>query len=558
MQRRGGSEQAAKGQRASRPKARKAPIASVSAVDLEEQLDRRTRELDEALQQQTATSEVLSIIRRSPADAQPVFDAIVQSAARLCGAIFGAVYLCDDDRLRIAATKNNTPEAARQLHEVQQLKRPERSNLGGRAILDRAIVHVPDVLEDPEYSRELALAGGWRAVLAVPLLRDGNPVGALTVAKAEPRPFSDRQIQLLNTFADQALVAIENVRLFEAEQQRARELSEALEQQTATSEVLKVISSSPSELESVFETMLANATRICEAAFGSLLLVEGDMLRRVALHNAPPTFAEFHNRSPIIDPQKIPDLKRLVGTKQAVHIADAAAENPDGPISKYAGARTLLVVPMLKENDLIGAIGIYRQEVRPFTAKQIELVQNFAAQAVIAIENARLLNELRQRTGDLSEALEQQTATSEVLKVISSSPGELEPVFQVVLENATRICEAKFGVLYRCENGAFYAAAMLNAPQAFVEFYRQRGSFTPPAGTPLDRLLNTADTIYTVDDASEPNPGAPARFGGARSLVTVPMRKENKLVGAIIIYRQEVRPFTEGLSGGSFRSHAQG
>src|SRR5215475_14532500 len=282
MQRRGQSGQSVKGRRTLRPKARKAPTAAVPTDDLQEQLNRRTRELDEALQQQTATSEVLSIIRRSPADAQPVFDAIVQSAARLCGANIGAVYLYENDRLRIAATNNLTPEATSQLHEIQQLKRPERSHLAGRAILDRALIHVPDVLKDPEYSRELALAGKWRAVLAIPLLSDGKPVGTLSVAKAEPTPFSDRQIQLLKTFADQAVIAIGNVRLFEAEQARTRELSESLEQQTATSEVLKVISSSPGELKPVFEAMLANATRICEAKFGVLFRSEGDAVRCVA------------------------------------------------------------------------------------------------------------------------------------------------------------------------------------------------------------------------------------------------------------------------------------
>src|SRR6516165_5710627 len=218
-------------------------VRGSSAVGHETEIARLARERDELLEQQTATSEVLSIIRRSPADAQPVFDAIVQSAARLCGAIFSAVYLYEGDRLHIAATNNFSPEATRKALELREQKRPDRSHLGSRAILDRAIVHVHDVYEDPEYSREWALVGGWRAVLAVPLLRDGQPVGAVTVAKAEPRPFSDRQVQLLNTFADQALIAIDNVRLFEAEQQRTRELTESLEQQTATSEVLQVISS---------------------------------------------------------------------------------------------------------------------------------------------------------------------------------------------------------------------------------------------------------------------------------------------------------------------------
>src|SRR5262245_20102793 len=269
MRRRYGTgEEPAKAQR--RKTARKSRIArkathprSSSAAREETKLARLARERDEALEQQTATSEVLRIIRRSPADAQPVFDAIVQSAARLCGAIFSAVYLYEDDHVHIvAATNNFSPEAARRAVELREQKRPDRSHLGGRAILDRAIVHVPDVLNDPEYSREWTLAGGWRAVLAVPLLRDGKPVGAVTVAKAEPKPFSDRQVQLLNSFADQALIAIENVRLFEAEQQRTRELSESLQQQTATSDVLQVISSSPGDLDPVFQTILANATHI--------------------------------------------------------------------------------------------------------------------------------------------------------------------------------------------------------------------------------------------------------------------------------------------------------
>jgi len=299
MQRRSGSGQPTKVRRGE-PKARKAPTARASTADLQDQLDRRTRELEEALQYQTATSEVLSIIRRSPADAQPVFDAIVQSAVRLCGAIFGVVYLYDGDRVRIAATNNFTPAATNQMLELQQLKRPERTHLGGRAILDCKVTHVHDVLADPEYSRELALAGGWRAVLSVPLLHDGKPVGALSVAKAEAMQFSDRQIQLLNTFADQALIAIENVRLFGAEQARTRELSEALEQQTATSEVLKAISSSPGELEPVFDAMLANATRICEATFGNLFLREGPIFRAVAVHNKK-SYNDYLRRNSLVD-----------------------------------------------------------------------------------------------------------------------------------------------------------------------------------------------------------------------------------------------------------------
>src|SRR6516165_8510463 len=311
----------ARGRKAKAPNAVRHSSSSASGQETE--VVRLRRELSEALEQQAATSEVLSVIRRSPADAQPVFDSIVQSAARLCGATFSVVYLYDGDRLRIAATKNFTPEAKNLSHALQQFRRPERSQLGGRAILDRKLVHVSDVLADPEYSRELALVGGWRAVLAVPLLHEGEPVGAISIAKPEPKPFSQQQIQLLNTFANQAVIAIENVRLFEAEQQRTRELSESLEQQTATSDVLQVISSSPGELEPVFNALLANAVRLCEAEFGHLLLFEGGAFRAVAVQ-AEERYNDFLRRNPVIDLRENPGvpLDRIADTKQVVHVAD--------------------------------------------------------------------------------------------------------------------------------------------------------------------------------------------------------------------------------------------
>src|SRR3974390_3328610 len=379
MQRRSGSGQPTKVRRGE-PKARQAPTARASTADLQDQLDRRTRELEEALQYQTATSEVLSIIRRSPADAQPVFDAIVQSAVRLCGAIFGVLYLYDGDRVRIAATKNFTPAPTSQVLELQQLKRPERTHLAGRAILDCKVIHVHDVLADPEYSRELALAGGWRAVLAVPLLREGKPVGALSAAKAEPVPFSDRQIQLLNTFADQALIAIENVRLFGAEQVRTRELSEALEQQTATSEVLKVISSSLNDLKPVFDAMLENATRICEAKFGILTLSEGDAFRAVAVHNKK-SYNDYLRRNSLVDLRANPGvpLDRVARSKQVVHIPDLRTDQSYlgrnaffVPLVEIVGARTFVSVPMLKHDDLVGPINLYRREVSRFKDKEIK------------------------------------------------------------------------------------------------------------------------------------------------------------------------------------------
>jgi len=345
------------------------------------------KELAEARRQQAATSEILRVIASSPADAQPVFDTIARSAANLCDGIVGAVLTFDGELIHSAALHNYTPEALATTRRLYPM-RPGRQQLSGRAILSRAIVHLPDVLSDPEYAPEVALAGGWRAGLAVPMIRNATVIGVIIVARAQAGP-SQEHIELLKTFADQAVIAIENVRLFEAEQQRTRELSEALEQQTATAAVLGAISSSGGELQPVFDVMLENATRICEAKFGNLFVFEGDSFRAVAIHGATPAYAEQRRQQPLFSVRELREdlaLVRLARTKKVIHTADLTTERAyieRDPrmvaLVELAGARTFLAVPMLKENELMGAISIYRQEVRPFTDKQIEVIKSFAA-----------------------------------------------------------------------------------------------------------------------------------------------------------------------------------
>ena len=507
---------------------------------------RLLNELRESLQQQTATSEVLGIISSSPGELEPVFDAMLANATKLCNASYGTLWLHEGHgQMRAAALHGHLPEWG-----VGTEFRPSPAQPSARAMHSRKPVQLDDLMEDQSYIGGDALAvtavqAGVRSVISVPMVKDDVAVGAMTIYRREVRPFTEKQVELVTNFAAQAVIAIENTRLLNELRQRTDDLTESLEQQTATSEVLSVISSSPGELEPVFNAMLENATRICEAKFGTLYLVEGNSFRTVATHNMPPTYAEFQQQRGAFQAAPGTPLGRVMETKQVFHTADTAAEAAPGRAAALGGVRSLVDVPMLKDDVLVGVIAIYRTEVRPFTDKQIALVQNFAAQAVIAIENTRLLNELRQRTDDLTESLEQQTATSEVLKVVSSSPGNLEAVFQAMLENAIRICEAKFGTLLRFDGNAFHLAAGAGLPSKLAEFHRQHETFQPIPGSPLDRAMQTKRVSHTVDDAAETLPSPPAQLAGARSMVCVPMLKDNTLTGAIVIFRQEVQPFTD-------------
>jgi GAF domain-containing protein len=542
---------------------------SLSAAETE--VAQLKRELHEALEQQTATSEVLQVISSSPGDLQSVFAAMLKKAVLICDAKFGGIYRRQVNGFHLVATLNLPPAYAEARRRSPQHGLSPNSLLG-RMVATKAVVHIADLASEKSYTEQRVaetVAGvelaGVRSALIVPMLKDNDLIGAFSLARQEVRPFSKKQIELATTFAAQAVIAIENTRLLNELRQRTTDLTEALEQQTATSEVLQVISSSPGDLHPVFDAMLKNAARICNAEFGNIFRWDGEALHLVGTHNTPPALAEARERSPVRpDPNSV--LARMFETKAPVHIADAAAEETYTKqrlpaivaVVELGGARTVLLVPMLKENEPIGVFTLYRQEVRPFTDKQIELVKNFAAQAVIAIENARLLNELRQRTDDLSqrttdlgEALEQQTATSEVLQAISASPSDLAPVFATMLEKAVRICEAQQGSLLLYDGKSFRNVATHGAPHDFVEARRRNPVIGEHPRALIRRVAQSKEILHIPDIKvfplrdDDPTLLELAELAGARTLIIVPMLKELTLIGAIAIYRQEVRPFTD-------------
>jgi len=518
-------------------------VIAIENVRLFRELEAKNASLTESLEQQTATSEILRVISRSPTDEQPVFEAIVEAARRLCDATYSVVFLVESGQLTLRAVRGVDEEGIAALQRAYP--RPVgRDTTSGRTVLERRVIHLPDSTLDPEYTHPLRDTIFLRSILSVPIFRDGAPVGALSVWRGEPRAFTDKQIALLETFTEQAVIAIENVRLFTALEARNGELRVALEQQTATSELLKVIGRSTFDLQPVFDTLAENAVRLCEAERAFIYRFDGEVLRVAATHNVSPARRAFAEQHPI-SPGRHSAAARAALERRTVHIHDIQADpeytyqiGQADPIP----TRTVLGIPMLRAGELLGVIIMFRLEVRRFTDSQIALMETFADQAAIAIENARLLTELQAKNADLTESLEQQTATAEILRVISSSPTDIQPVLDVVAASAARLCEAADAAIFRLETDGIRTVAThgpLGMSQEVLPATRD---------TVIGRAILDRETVHLHDLAAVPPselPAGPARQRGLRTMLGTPLLREGVPLGGIMIRRTEVRPFSE-------------
>ena len=399
------------------------------------ELRTRTEERDEARRQQTATADVLKVMSRSGFDLQAVFETLVDLAARLCRAERATILRLNGDCFTLAASYG-MPVDFGDYWQANPF-RIDRGSLSGRAVLDGLPVHVPDVLADPEFTQhELQKLGGFRSALAAPLMRDGSPIGSIFLTRAAVDPFTHEEIGLITTFADQAVIAIENTRLLDEVQARTRELQESLEYQTATSEVLSVISRAPLNSQKVFETIVETAACLCRADGAVIFKGLGQEYEFVASNNVPREFASYFAEGFRRPAHRGSATGRAMIERQAVHIVDVLANSEFTRLDtqRLGRFRTALAVPLLRGEMILGVLFLYRTAVHPFSDNQVELVKTFADQAVMAIENTRLFDNLQARTRELQEALDQQTATSEVLQVISRSKFHLQPVLDAIVE----------------------------------------------------------------------------------------------------------------------------
>ena len=506
--------------------------------ELEARIGLLTRELNEAFERETATDELLRVIASSPTDIKPVLDAVAASAARLCDAYDVIIRLKKDDMLHLGA--HSGPIA------VDEAPWPlNRDRVMARSVIDVGTVQVEDLTEaGAEFAagREMAIQYGFRTILATPLVSDGRAIGAISLRRREVRPFSDRQIKLLKTFADQAVIAISNVRLFEEVQARTAELSEALAQQTATADVLKVISRSAFDLEPVLQTLLDSAIRLAGGDMGSISLRDGDWLRVMTGTGWTDELRAYEKSHPHpIGRGTFQGRAALEGA--TIHVPDVSKDmeykRPEA--ASMGHFRAALSVPLKRGQEVIGVFGMARRTVGPFSQRQIELVETFADQAVIAIENVRLFEEVQQRTREATEALEYQTATSDVLGAISRSPTDVQPVFNMIAQSAARLCEAQFCFVYRYDGQLLHFVAHHGITEESVEIVRNTFPVAPARGSAAERAILYLDVAQIPDLTldSEFTHRAAAAFSGLRSAVAVPMLRDGLPIGCIAVGRAE-------------------
>ncbi len=513
-------------------------VIAIENVRLFTELGTRNRELRVALEQQTATGEILQVISSSPTDVQPVFDTIAANALRLCSAKWSAVTRFDGQLIELVSTHGVTDAVAFEALRRAFPRSPSRAGATDRAIQTGAVAHVPDVLADPEYRwHELAKAAGYRSQLSVPMLREGQPIGAITVAGASPGTFSEGQVDLLKTFADQAVIAVQNVRLFRELEARNHDLTEALEQQTATSEILRVISSSPTDVQPVFDVIASSAARLCDAFDVIVLRVDGDHLRLVA-HTGPMPAGDVPLHRGTVG-------GRTVLERRVIHVEDLQAavhEFPEGSaIARERGHRTTLSVPLLREGVAIGNIQVRRDEVRSFSDRHIRLLQTFADQAVIAIENVRLFQELEVRNAELTGTLARHTATSEVLHAISRAQTDAQPVFDIIAASVLRLCGGGHSGVWLYDGKLIHLVALQNVNPEGGEALRRAYPMPADQRSATGRTLLARSIVQVTDVLEDRAYGLTdqAQAVGFRSFLAAPMLRDGEPIGVIGVGRSQ-------------------
>ena len=519
-------------------------VIAINNVRLFDEVQAKTRDLEESLQQQTATADVLKVISRSAFDLQAVFDALISSAVNLIGAAHGTIYVRDGETFRIRAHFGVSERFADYL--VRNPPAPGMGSASGRVMLTGKVVVIPDILEDKDYAHPANELNRTRSMLAVPLLRNDRVEGVLVVAQTEPGAFSSRQIELVKTFADQAVIAVENVRLFDEVQARTRDVEEALKQQTATADVLKVISRSAFDLQTVLNTLIRSASELSGSTHGTIWLKDGDVFRFGASYGNTPEFIDYLTRNPQRPGRSsVGSRVFLSGTVQNIADVQADAEY-DPSIASRMGVCAAVGVPLLRDHEVVGALALGRPRPGPYSDREIELVQTFADQAAIAIENVRLFDEVQARTRDLQESLEQQTASAEILRVISSSPTDVQPVFDAIAHSAAVLCEGANGTVFRLQNGLIHLVGHYSLSQAQLASVQH--SFPAPLdrGTASGRAILERAVVHIHDIAADPEYSAgPLVETGLRSVLSVPMLRNGEPIGSINVSREAVRPFSK-------------